>query len=188
MAIRTVEAVILRTRPFRSTSLIAIIFTRDFGKIQGLAKGISVRHTRKDSKFFCYLDALTLNKIVYYEKKHSGLHLVTQSDLLDYFQPIRKDLGKLAAASFMLELVDKGTALEDVNKEVFDLLINALNRLCENSSNSGELVLMFQVQFLKLSGLFPKNGKLNMPVTDFIRTHIHDEFKTLEFMEKIKNG
>lgn len=188
MAIRTAEAIVLKTQAFRNTSLIATVFTKDFGKVQGLAKGIKVRCARKDSKFFCYLEPLTLNRIVYYEKSRSGLHLLTQSDLLNQFQPIRHDLGKLGAASFMLELVDKGTQLEDKNRDIFELLVSSLSRLCEHGNDLKEILLFFQTQFLKLSGLMPKDNKLNMPVIDFIRLHIDSEFKTLEFMEKIKNG
>jgi len=188
MAIRTTEAVVLKAQAFRNTSLIATVYTRDFGKVQGIAKGIRVRCARKDSKFYCFLEPLTLNKIVYYQKSRSGLHLLTQSDLLNQFQPIKQDLDKLSIASFMLELVDKGTQLEDVNKDIFDLLVNSLTQLCGGESDSSRILSFFQAQFLKLSGLMPIDQKLNMPIMDFIRVHIDSEFKTLEFMEKIKNG
>lgn len=185
MAIRTTEAVVLKTLAFRSTSLIATLYTKDFGKVQGIAKGIRARCERKDSKFYCFLEPLTLNKIVYYQKSHSGLHLLTQSDLLNQFQPIRQDLRKLALAGFMLELVDKGTQLEDINKGVFDLLVDSLNSLCVEGSHIDQISDSFQESFLSLSGLMPKNAKFGMPITDFIRIHIDSEFKSLEFMEKI---
>lgn len=187
MAIRTTEAIVLRTRPFRNTSLIVTVFTRDYGKVQCLAKGIKDRCARKDSKFFCYLEPLTLNKIVYYQKSRSELHLVTQSDLLNQFQPLRRDLKKLAAASFMLELVDRGTQLEDANKGTFLLLLDGLNRLCAEKNNLQEPLSFFKTEFLKLSGLLPRH-QLDMPVMDFIKIHIDSEFKTLEFMEKIRNS
>jgi len=185
VSIRTTEAIVLNTLPFRDTSLIATVYTKDFGKVQGLAKGIKDRCARKDSKFFCYLEPLTLNKIVYYEKSHSGLHLLTQSDLLNQFQEVRRDLKKMAAASFMLELVNKGTQLEDINRAIFELLNNSLIGLCEEKNNLSEAVLFFETEFLRLSGLMPKPGELKSSMTDFIRYHIDAEFKTLEFMEKI---
>jgi len=188
MAIRTTEAVVLKTQAFRDTSLIATLYTKDFGKVQGLAKGIKDRCARKDTKFFCFLEPLTLNKIVYYEKSHSGLHLLTQSDLLNQFQPVREDLQKMAAASFMLELVNKGTQIEDVNRAIFELLNSSLNVLCEEKNNLSRAVLFFETEFLRLSGFMPKPEELKSSMTDFIRYHIDAEFKTLEFMEKIKNG
>ncbi len=188
MAIRTTEAVILRVWPFRTSSLIVTAFTRDFGKIQGLAKGIRLRCSRKDKKYNCFLEPLTLNKIVYYEKKRPVLYSITQCDLLNQFQPVRQDLKKLGTASFMLELVDKGTQLEDNDRDIFKLLVSSLSRLCEDGNDLKEILLFFQMQFLKLSGFMPKDNKLNMSVMDFIRLHIASDFKTLEFMEKIKNG
>jgi DNA repair protein RecO (recombination protein O) len=188
MAIRTTEAIVLKTRPFRNSSLIVTAYTRDFGKIQGLAKGIKLRCDRKDTRHHCYLEPLTLDKIVYYEKSRSGLHLLTQSDLLNQFEQIRNSLAKLAAASFMLELVDKGTQLEDVNRGIFELLTGSLGRLCKSTGGLKEILLFFQTQFLRLSGFMPKDNRLGMPIVDYIRLHIDSEFKTLEFMEKIRHG
>jgi len=188
MAIRTTEAVVLKTHAFRSTSLIATLYTKDFGKVQGLAKGIRVRCDRKDSKFFCFLEPLALNKIVYYQKSYSWLHLLTQTDLLNHFNPVRHSLNRITAASFALELVEKGTQLEDINKSIFDLLVATLNRLCDEIASVKETMLFFQSEFLRLSGFMPKDNKLNMPITDFIRIHIDNEFKTLDFMEKMKYG
>lgn len=185
MAIRTTEAVVLKTQAFRNASLIATVFTKDFGKVQGLAKGIKLRLSRKDSRHYCYLEPLTLIKIVYYQKDRSGLHLLTQSDLLDRFAPIRQDLKKMAAGSFILELADKGTALEDKNKAIFYLLLSSLNRICKEKGGVNQIVLFFQKEFLRLSGLMPKGQALGMPIVDFIKIHIDSEFKTLEFMEKM---
>jgi DNA repair protein RecO len=40
MSIHKTEAIVLSRRDFRETSLIANFFTRDYGRISGLLKGI----------------------------------------------------------------------------------------------------------------------------------------------------
>ena len=40
MAIQKTDAIVLKTQPFRSSSLIITFFTRSFGKLRGLAKGV----------------------------------------------------------------------------------------------------------------------------------------------------
>jgi len=79
--IQKAEAVVLKTYPFRETSKIAVFFSREFGKINGLLKGI-----RKDpKKFGTNLQLASLNDLVFYKKQSSELHLVGQCDLKQDF-------------------------------------------------------------------------------------------------------
>ena len=155
MAILTVEAIILKVQPFRNTSLIITVFTKDRGKMHCLAKGARSHCSKKGSKYNCYLQPLTLNKIIYYENNRHGLHILAQCDLLDHFQPIRQDLTRLASASFLLELVDKATQLHDSNPDIFELLIEALGVLC-TEKDIGHILLLFEIRFLSLIGLTPQ--------------------------------
>ena len=74
-------AFVLRTYDFRETSKIVNFYTRDFGKVKGILKGI-----RKDSKKFgSTLPLLSLNHIVFYKKRMTEIHLVSHCDLIDDF-------------------------------------------------------------------------------------------------------
>ena len=64
MAILKTEAIVLDTQDFRSSSLIANFYTRDFGKLSGLLKGVK----QEPGKFNSNLDRLSLNEIVFYKK------------------------------------------------------------------------------------------------------------------------
>jgi len=92
MTIRRTEAIVLRTRDFSETSLIVSFYTRELGKINGLAKGIKTRR----KKYNGYLQPFTYNDIVFYEKVHGGLCAISQCDLRDFFPAIREDLQKIA--------------------------------------------------------------------------------------------
>ena len=81
MPIHKTEALILNRRDFRETSLIVDFYSRDFGRISGILKGI-----RADlKKFASPIEPFSLNEIVFYRSKSSGLHLVSQCDLKDNF-------------------------------------------------------------------------------------------------------
>ena len=86
------EAIILRRQEIRETSLILIAFTRDLGKIHGLVKG--VRGARAAVPW--YLEPLTRQAIVVYERRRSAISLISSFDLMDAFDPIRRDLTKTA--------------------------------------------------------------------------------------------
>lgn len=144
------EGVVLKTFDFRETSRIASFFTRDYGKVKGVLKGI-----RKDpKKFGTHLDRFSVNEIVYYPSRSSDLHLVSQCDLKQYFFPIRKDYQKNVAANYMLELVEIIMPIEEPNTKVYHLMLDYLNGL-ETAKDIGRLVHIFQVKILLFSGFRP---------------------------------
>jgi len=150
MPIHKTEAIVLNKRDFRETSLIIDFYTRDFGKIGGLLKGIRT----EPGKFASNLDTFSFNEIVFYHKRDAGLHLVTQCDLKDSFERVRGSIDKIAAASFMMELINAVMQAEDRNGEVFDLALNCLNEL-KVSSFPDKILTIFKIKMLTLSGFKP---------------------------------
>lgn len=144
------EAIVLKTRDFRETSKIAIFYSKNFGKISGLLKGI-----RTDSKKFASrLDFLSVNEIIFYKKRSSELHLVSQCDLKKNFSCFNSDLIKFGLASFCAELVDSIMPQEEEHREIFELLLNFLGSL-ENTNFSQKLIYNFTLKVLSLSGFQP---------------------------------
>ncbi len=144
------EAIVLRTRDFRETSKIAVFYTKMSGKMSGLFKGI-----RKDPrKFASHLDFLSLNEIVFYKKRFSELHLVSQCDLKNDFRQCKTDIARLALASYCVELLDAVTQVEDAHPELFDLLVSALGSFCAQEKVI-PLIYNFTIKALSLSGFQP---------------------------------
>ena len=103
------EAIVLKSFDFRETSRIVTFFTKEYGKVKGILKGI-----RKDpKKFGSQVDKFSINDIVYYQHRNSDLHLVSQCDLRAFFFETRKDFKKTMAASYILELVDAIMPVEE---------------------------------------------------------------------------
>lgn len=141
-------AFLLKSYDFRETSKIAIFFTKDFGKIKGILKGI-----RKDpKKFSTILALLSLNHLIFYKKRVSEIHLVSQCDVLDDFDLISGGLKSFGFSSFVAELVDSLLPLEDPHLEVFDLIFDFLNSL---KSAPWDTRLVFEIKILALSGFRP---------------------------------
>jgi len=149
MIVRT-EALVLKTMDFRETSRIVTFFTREYGKVKGVMKGI-----RKDpKKFGSNADKFSFNDIVFYRYSRSDLHLISQCDLRDYFFPVRQDLKKSLAASYILELVDHIMPVEEKNEDVYRLMMDFLGSLNE-TDDIDKLVHIFQVKILVYSGFRP---------------------------------
>lgn len=144
------EGLVLKTFDFRETSRIATFFTRDYGKLKGVLKGIR----RDPKKFGSHIDRFSVNDIVYYPSRTSELHLVSQCDLKEYFFPVRQDYRRSLAANYILELVDVVMPPEQPNGKVYHLMQNCLNAL-GSIRDIDKLVHIFQVKILALSGFRP---------------------------------
>ena len=149
MAIQKTEAFVLRTRPFRTSSLIVTTFSRSFGKLKGIVKGVRKEGTPHPNCF----EPFTLVEIVFYEKLRSELHLISEATLLESFGVLRSHLETLATAYYFSELVDQLTEPEDSHARIFELLEFAFRWL--PSLDLLFLTRLFEIQLLSEIGLLP---------------------------------
>jgi len=149
MAIIRTEAIVLKRYDLRETSLLVIFFTRDFGKVSGELKGI-----RKDArKFASPVEVFSHNEIIFYQKRNSSVHLVSQCDLRNCFIAIKRNMAALTSASVIVELLDEIMPQEDKNEEVFCLAISALSEL--SAGTAEKILIIFKIKLLFLSGFKP---------------------------------
>lgn len=150
MAIVQTPAIVLKTYDLRETSKIAVFFTRDYGKVSGVLKGI-----RKDpKKFGSSVERFSLNDIVYYQYRNADIHLVSHCDMRSFFYPIHQDLKKSMAAAYMLDLVNLMMPLEMENRRMFELMVEFLDDL-QGHEDVDLLVRIFQIKALLFSGFRP---------------------------------
>jgi len=150
MAIHRTEAIILSTQNFRQTSMIANFYTRDFGKLSGLLKGVK----EEPGKFNSNLDRLSLNEIIFYQKTKSSLHLVSSCDLKRDFRSIKNNLERIKKAFTLVELVDTLTVQEDRNERIFELVLACLQQL-ENNFDLDKILIIFKIKVLDFCGFKP---------------------------------
>lgn len=150
MAIQKTEAIVLNRYDFRETSLIVNFYTRGFGKVSGLLKGIR----KEPGKFASTMEPFSYNDIIFYKSSRSSLHLVSQCDIKDNFDGIRSNILKTAVSSGMLELLYIVCPAEDVNEDIFNLSLVCFKEL-EKSRDAEKLMMIFKIKILALSGFKP---------------------------------
>ena len=101
MGLYTTDAIVLRRYLYRETSVIVTCLTEQYGKIKGLVKGLRTPASRHRSA----MEALTINRLVFYDTRTSQLHLISQCELLDGLPQIQQELERAQTAAFFVELV-----------------------------------------------------------------------------------
>src|SRR3989338_5146452 len=127
-------------------------YTRDFGKIQGIVKGIRDGSNR----FGGTLEPFSLNEILFYRRKRGGdLHLVTYVECLDAYPDVRGDLERLAQACYCTELLNELSGAEDPSPASFDLFPDVLGFLGTGASPR-RAARIFEIKLLGELGLMPE--------------------------------
>jgi DNA repair protein RecO (recombination protein O) len=143
-------ALVLRLVEFSETSLVVTLFTREFGKIRGLAKGAR----RLKGPFESALDLLAVCRIVFLRKSSDALDLLTEAKLQRRFHPAGRDLSSLYAGYYVAELLNELTDDYDPHPELFDLAEQTLAALSAGESVTN-WVLRFELGMLRLLGHLP---------------------------------
>lgn len=149
MAIQKTDAFVLKTQPFRSSSVIVTFFSSQLGKVKGVAKGVRGNGALYPSTF----EPFNLLEVVFYEKIRSEIHLISEATIIENYAKLREDLEVLATSYYLAELVDQLTEPHDPHPSIFELLHFGLQFL---PSLSPSLVArFFEVRLLHEVGLLP---------------------------------
>ena len=136
---------------YSETSQIATIFSRDHGKVRGIAKG----SRRPKSKFGSGIELLSRGQLVFSRPRTgSGLITLTEWTSQQSYQQLRRSLQPLYRAYYLAELVDLFTEQLDPHQRLYDLFAQVLAALSANES--WDDFLTFQVNLLQEVGLGPE--------------------------------
>jgi len=150
MAALKAEGIILRKYFLRETSYIIVVFTREFGKIRGVLKGVRNPYPQFAGNF----ELFTHCDLLFYKKKKSGMDLITRCESIDFFPVIRKDIKRLTYASYFVELVDAVTGDSEADDVLYGTLLEGLRMLATESSPR-RVARIFELKLLDAVGLAP---------------------------------
>jgi DNA repair protein RecO (recombination protein O) len=124
MAVLTSEAVVLRTWPVHESDLIVSFFTRDYGRMRGVAK--AALKSRK--RFGGALEPMTVAKAWFAEKPRQELVRLDQLEIVRSPLSAPVDQARMAALSFFAEVLDEALPERDPQDAVFRLLVSVLEQ------------------------------------------------------------
>jgi DNA repair protein RecO (recombination protein O) len=143
------EAIVLRHAEFGEADRILTLYTLYSGKLRAIAKGVR----KPTSKIGGHVESLTHCSLML--SRGQNLDIITQSQTINSFLPIRRDLWRTSCALYLAELVDAFAAENVENQPIFRLLLDAFHRLGEVRHT--ELILRyFELHLLSYLGYCPE--------------------------------
>jgi len=152
MSVLTSEAVVLRTWPVHEADLIVSFFTRDYGRVRGVAK--SALKSRK--RFGGALEPMTLARAWYAERPGQDLVRLDQLEIVRSPLSAPIDHMRMAVLSFFAELLDEALPDHDPQETIFRLLVSVLEQT--TVEQPWMPLTYFQLWMTRLMGLLPEIG------------------------------
>jgi DNA repair protein RecO (recombination protein O) len=150
MSIHKTNSIVLSTTPFRESSLICTLFSEDYGRFQGIAKGI-----RSSSKHTTPLERGMLIEHVVYVKKTREIQTLADIQIGNFFPEIRGDIERTAVRDTAFELLISSLKAGDRNPELFSLVEDFLTSISSDNSKKNQLLLFlwdFHFRFASVMG------------------------------------
>jgi DNA repair protein RecO (recombination protein O) len=152
MPARVSETYVLRTYPFRESDLIVSFFTRDQGKLRGVAR----RARKLKSSFGSGLERLSLVNLSYSQKETRELVNLNSCDLLQSQFNLLDDFDTGVALDYLAEVSDHLLPPHEPNERFFRLMATVLDFMHQRAPGaSWTAITYFSLWATRLSGFLP---------------------------------
>ena len=160
MPARVSESFVLRTYPYREADLVVSFFSRDMGKLRGIAR----RARRPKSNFGSGLERLSRVQMAYFQKETAELVSLNGCELIESQFALQSDYAVSMALDYFTEVTEQMLPTHEPNERFFRLLVAVLAYLREPNAQAGELeraprmwtaVLYVSLWAVRLSGIWP---------------------------------
>jgi DNA repair protein RecO (recombination protein O) len=150
--IHKTKGIVLHYIKYGETSIIAHIYTRDFGRQSYIVQGVRKKRATLNRNLFSPL--MILNMEVYHKDKRD-LQRIKEVSPIIYFNTIPFNIKKSTIAVFIAEMLSLSLKEEVANNTLFDFLTNAIQIL--DTENNGYVLFhhLFLIQLTKHLGFFP---------------------------------
>ncbi len=176
--LKKTKGLIIKTFKYKDSSLIAKIFTREYGMLSFVLPGIKSR--KKNSQIALFQSMNILDLIIYY-KEDKQLHYVRESKVQQIV--LSSDISKTSIFMFLNEVLYHSIP-EEPNVLLFDFFENQIISLLEERQSIRVFHLHFMIEYLSLLGLKPLNNySLTKPYFN-LKNGSFENTKTLENLDK----
>ncbi len=150
MPARSSESFILQTYPYRESDLIVSFFTRDQGKLRGIAR----RARRPKSSFGSGLERLSHANVSYYQKENRELVSLNSCELVHSQFNLASNYEASVALDYLAEVTEQLLPPNETNERHFRLLMAVLDYL-RAGGNPWTAVTYFGLWSVRLAGFLP---------------------------------
>lgn len=146
------QGIVLKTINYSETSVVAKIYTEQFGLKSYLIHGVRKRKAKTKAN---NLQLLSLLDMEVYNRESKDLHHIKELRNAHIFQSLPYDIRKSSIAIFLNELIYNSIHEEEANPALFHYLFNSIQLLDLLNDSFSSFHLHFAIQLSKYLGFGP---------------------------------
>jgi DNA repair protein RecO (recombination protein O) len=150
MPLKESEAIVLRTYPMREADLLVTLFTRQEGKIRGVAR--SAKKSKR--RFGGALEPLTYVRAFYDDRERQELTRLDSCEVIESPRASEVSYPRAVALGHVAELLDELLPDREANDAVFRLTLSVLSNL--HGADVWMPVTYFDLWMTRLMGFLPE--------------------------------
>ncbi len=144
------DGFVLKSLSYGESDLIVTFYSREFGKLNGIAKGAK----RSKKRFANVFEPFSLTSIIFSRKNRDALAFIESCEIIDHYCLIRQDLEKTLIASYFIDLADHFSPEGKINADIFVLLSDFLG-MTSRENISDAVIRFFEMRLLRIAGYEP---------------------------------
>lgn len=145
----TIQAIVLRVTDYNDRDALLTVLSRRHGKLTLKARGVR----RRNSPLIAPCQLLAYGEFVVFE--YRGMYTINEAQSLELFQPLRRDLTKLALGTYFAQAAELISQEDMPNPELQSLLLNCLFALSKLDEPEEKVKAVFELRAACLAGYQP---------------------------------
>lgn len=150
------EGIVLARKNWGEADRILVVYSKHFGKLRLLAKGVRKPKSRKRGHIEVF------SRMKFSTTRGKGLDIITEAEIIDNYLDVRKDLKKIAVCYFLMETIGRVVHDEEKNELLYAKLLESLEEL-KQSSYLKTLRNEFIYDVLVILGFWPFGKPMDNP-------------------------
>lgn len=151
MPLYNLNAVVIKSQNLGEADKIVTLYSGERGKVRAVARGARRprNRLRAGAEVFTYGSYLLF--------ANEGLDTISQCEIVESFRALREDLGRTAAGTYCLEVLDRLTEEGEPHGDLFPFLLATLHLLAQGSDTE-VAVRAFEMGIFTRLGYAPELG------------------------------
>ncbi len=175
------QGIILSRKNIGEADRVVTVFTKEYGKLRLIAKGIR----RVTSRRAPYLEVFTQCTLMVH--KGSSMDSITEAQPIEAFERVRLDLARVSIAYLYCELISVLLAEKQEHVDIYDLLVQALTELNTHDAATRQAESReFTLELLWRLGFLPRSKRLTgAKLQDFVESIAERHLRTPKMVRQL---
>lgn len=174
------EGIIIKRRVIGECDRILTVFTKEYGKIFVIAKGIR----RITSKRAPYVEMFSRSSLLLHKAR--TWDVITEVQSLDMYTYLRSNLRVIGVAYYICELLDGLLPEKAQHRDVYSLVVQTFQNLNHSHDDTHVVGTLFSQQLLQSLGYIGADVQRLSHVELYIERIIEKRLKTPKFIAQIE--